>query len=147
MTGRMYHENAARVGAVLVFVGFNVLFFTQFYLGTKGMPRRYAQYDFVCADPVACSPSELAQKDLWETLHTISSYGSFVLATGLFLHLFVFMISLKNGKKAGPNPWGGASLEWATSSPPIEHNFHETPHVVAGPYEFPEIDESQAQAH
>jgi cytochrome c oxidase subunit 1 len=147
MTGRMYHENAARFGAALVFFGFNLLFFTQFFLGTKGMPRRYSQYDFACADPQICTASELAQKELWESLHTWSSIGSFILAAGLFLHLFIFLTSLKTGKKAGPNPWGGVSLEWATSSPPIEHNFHETPHVDKGPYEFPEIDESQSAAH
>ena len=147
LTGKMYHENAARLGAFIVFVGFNLLFFTQFFLGTKGMPRRYSQYDFVCADPQVCSASELAQKELWETLHSWSSIGSFILAAGLFLHLFVFLASLKSGKKAGPNPWGGVSLEWATSSPPIEHNFHETPHVDQGPYEFPEIDDSQSVAH
>ena len=96
------------------------------------MPRRYSQYDFVCADPQVCSASELAQKELWETLHSWSSIGSFILAAGLFLHLFVFIASLKSGKKAGPNPWGGVSLEWATASPPIEHNFHETPHVDQG---------------
>ena len=110
------------------------------------MPRRYGQYDFICADPTACSAAEIHQKALWETLHTWSTYGSWILASGLFLTLFYLLHSLKYGEKASPNPWGGASLEWATASPPIEHNFHHTPHVNGGPYEFPEIDDSQLPA-
>jgi cytochrome c oxidase subunit 1 len=45
--------------------------------------------------------------------------------------------SLKFGATAPANPWGARSLEWAIQSPPIEHNFHEIPNVVEGPYEYP----------
>ena len=44
MTGRMYNETVGRIACTLVFIGFNMTFFTQFFLGSKGMPRRYYNY-------------------------------------------------------------------------------------------------------
>jgi cytochrome c oxidase subunit 1 len=123
MFGKMYNERAARLGALLVFIGFNMTFFTQFMLGSQGMPRRYAEYAVE-----------------FQSYHVISSIGSFILAAGLFWTLFYFVHALLRGKKAPANPWGGVSLEWAVSSPPTMHNFHDTPHVDSDPYNFPEID-------
>ncbi len=122
MFGRMYNENAGRIGCLLVFVGFNVTFFTQFFLGTQGMPRRYASY-----------------VDEFTLLHQISTYGSYILALGFFVHLGTFIHSLFLGPKAPQNPWGGLTLEWETETPPIEHNFHEEPVVTHGPYDFDEV--------
>ena len=119
MFGKMYNENWAMLGAVLVFIGFNVTFFTQFFLGTRGMPRRYATY-----------------VDEFHLLHQISTVGSFILATGFFVHLFTFIHSLVAGKPAPANPWGGLTLEWEVESPPIEHNFHHEPILRHGPYDF-----------
>ncbi|MCC6623686.1 MAG: cytochrome c oxidase subunit I [Deltaproteobacteria bacterium] len=127
MFGKMYNETHGKIGALLVFIGFNVTFFTQFMLGSQGMPRRYAEYD-----PV------------FQPYHVISSIGSFILAAGLFWTLAYLVMALVKGKKAGDNPWGGASLEWATMSPPIMHNFHDTPHVDTDPYNYPEIDRTAA---
>jgi len=127
MFGKMYNEGHARIGVILVFVGFNVTFLTQFMLGSQGMARRYAEYD-----PV------------FQTYHVISSIGSFVLGAGLLWILAYMVWALMKGPKAPANPWGGVSLEWATQSPPIEHNFHKTPHVDTDPYNFPEIDRSAA---
>jgi len=39
------------------------------------------------------------------------------------------------------------TLEWQTASPPIEHNFHDQPHVYTSPYDFPEIDKSAGNFH
>jgi cytochrome c oxidase subunit 1 len=130
MFGRMYNEKAGYVGVFLVFIGFNVTFFTQFMLGSQGMPRRYAEY-----------------AEGFQTYHVISSIGSFILAAGLLWTLIYFIHGIFKGEKAGPNPWGGVSLEWATQSPPIHHNFHETPHVDADPYNFPQIDRSKSSGH
>lgn len=130
MFGKMYNEKHAFVGAALVFIGFNLTFFTQFMLGSQGMPRRYATYDVE-----------------FQTYHVLSSIGSFVLGLGLIWTLIYMVMGLFNGKKAGPNPWGAASLEWATQSPPIEHNFHQIPHVDSDPYNYPEIDRASAKAH
>jgi len=125
MFGRMYNETLGKISALLVFVGFNLTFFTQFFLGHQGMPRRYYAY--------------LPE---YETLHQVSTIGSWILAVGLFLVLYTLIIALKSGERAPANPWQAVSLEWQTASPPIEHNFHATPHVTGSPYDFPEIDKS-----
>jgi cytochrome c oxidase subunit 1 len=127
MTGRMLNEFWGKVSCFFVFVGFNVTFFSQFLLGTKGMPRRYANY--------------LPEFQTW---HQISTIGSYLLGLGFFITLIYMIQSLINGEKAPKNPWGGLSLEWETDSPPIEHNFHGQPVVNHGPYEFPEIDHSKS---
>lgn len=124
MTGRMYSEKLAFVGCLLNFIGFNLTFFSQFIMGSRGMPRRYASY-----------------LEEFQAFHVASTIGSYILALGLFLTLFYLLHSLFRGAKAPQNPWAGISLEWQTATPPIEHNFHDTPVVKHGPYDFPEIDE------
>jgi cytochrome c oxidase subunit 1 len=117
--GKMYNEFWGMVGAVVVFVGFNITFFSQFFLGTQGMPRRYASYI-----------------DEFQHLHVVSTVGSWILLLGFLIHLFVFIHSLLLGRKAPQNPWGGLTLEWEASSPPSEHNFDHEPIVKHGPYDF-----------
>jgi cytochrome c oxidase subunit 1 len=125
MFGRMYNEFWGKVSALLVFIGFNTTFMTQFFLGHQGMPRRYYAY--------------LPE---YEIMHQVSTIGAWILMVGLFTVLFTLMAAIKSGARAPANPWGGVSLEWETASPPIEHNFHQTPHVVGSPYDFPEIDKT-----
>jgi cytochrome c oxidase subunit 1 len=127
ITGKTYNEKIASVACLLSFTGFNVTFFTQFLMGTHGMPRRYWAY--------------LPE---FHSYHVVSTIGSYILAAGLFTTLFCLVQSLLAGKKAPQNPWNGLSLEWQTATPPIEHNFHDTPVVRSGPYEFPEIEKVQA---
>ena len=98
MFGRDYAELPAQVAFVFVFVGFNLTFLSQFVLGLHGMPRRYASY-----------VPEL------QDLNQLSTVGSFILALGFFIHLFVFVQSLVSGPKAKPNKWGGLTLEWETT--------------------------------
>ena len=119
MFGRMYPERLAQFTAALVFLGFNMTFFTQFILGTKGMPRRYANYP-----------------DQFQPLHAFSSVGSYILGLGLFIMLGYLIWSLIKGDKAPENPWGGRTLEWQTSSPPIQANFIEAPVVTGEPYDY-----------
>ena len=117
-TGRMYPEKAGRIGAALVFLGLNVTFFPQFILGSRGMPRRYYNY--------------LPE---FQSLHVLSTLGAYTLGIGFLLTAFYLWRSLKNGKIASANPWGGATLEWQCSSPPPYYNFHKAPVVSAGPYD------------
>jgi cytochrome c oxidase subunit 1 len=122
MTGKMYTEWVGIVGCLLVFIGFNVTFFTQFFLGIQGMPRRYASY-----------------VDEFQLLHQISTVGSFTLGLGFLIQLGNFIHSMIAGNKAPPNPWGGLSLEWHIESPPTEHNFHSEPILTHGPYDYEDV--------
>jgi cytochrome c oxidase subunit 1 len=125
ITGRMYNETLGKIAVFLIFVGFNATFFSQLVLGAKGMPRRY--YDYV---------------DRFEALHQISTYGSYVLALGLFIVLFYGVYSMFFGPKAPANPWAAATLEWTNvAALPDPHNFVRTPLVTRGPYDFHLADE------
>jgi cytochrome c oxidase subunit 1 len=132
MFGRMYNERAGQLSAILYFIGFNLLFFSQFMLGSQGMPRRYATYDQVSVDL-------LPTFEMW---HRLSTMGSWVMAASMFLTLFTLLHAILRGKPAGDNPWGAESLEWKTQSPPIEHNFHGQPTVDRDPYHFRQIEET-----
>ncbi len=126
ITGRMYSETAGRIAAVLVFVGFNLTFFTQFVMGSRGMPRRYHDYAGL-----------LDQYPEFAAYNLASSVGSFVLAAGLFMILAYAVHSLVRGKKAPANPWGAVTLEWTHTGPiPDPHNFEKVPLVTRGPYDF-----------
>ncbi len=90
MIGKMYNELGGQISAVIVFIGFNLTFLPQFVMGSRGMPRRYAQYD----------PE-------FQFLHQVSTVGAFVLGLGLFVAAGVLLSSLFRGRKAPANPWGG----------------------------------------
>ena len=119
MFGKMYNWKRAAWGWLILFIGFNVLYFPMLILGWEGMPRRY--YDY---------PPQ------FHTLHLISTIGSWILIAGLILIFFNLVQGLRKGQKAGDNPWGGATLEWQISSPPPINNFEKIPVVERGPYEF-----------
>jgi cytochrome c oxidase subunit 1 len=119
MTGRMYSDAAAKVAAVIVFVGFNLTFGPQFILGYLGMPRRYHMY-----------PEE------FQVLNVLSSAGASILAVGYVLVAIYLIASLFNGEEAGENPWHATGLEWTTQSPPLPHNFEVQPVVTEGAYEY-----------
>jgi cytochrome c oxidase subunit 1 len=114
MTGRMLSERLGHWQFWPMFVGFNLAFFPQILLGLNGMPRRVADYE----------PS-LG----WNRDNLLSSVGAFILAASILPFLINVVVSLRRGRPAGPDPWGGNTLEWATSSPPPEHNFDELPPV------------------
>ncbi|HEY6001105.1 MAG TPA: cbb3-type cytochrome c oxidase subunit I [bacterium] len=121
ITGRLYDERAARAGWVLLFVGFNLLYFTMFVLGLQGMPRRYFDY------PARYFPG-----------HMTATVGSWILALGLAVVLGNLLRALRRGAPAPADPWGGTTLEWTTSSPPPPENFEEIPVVTRGPYAYGE---------
>jgi cytochrome c oxidase subunit 1 len=119
MTGRMYSEKWGRIACTLIFIGFNMTFLTQFILGSRGMPRRYYNY-----------------LDQYQQLHAFSTVGSWVIGLGMFMTAAYLLASLRKPMDAPDNPWGGTTLEWQTSSPPIEHNFEEQPVLTKAPYDY-----------
>jgi heme/copper-type cytochrome/quinol oxidase subunit 1 len=116
MSGRLLNEGMGKLHFWLMVIGFNVTFFPMHQLGLSGMPRRIADY------PAAAG---------WNELNLIASAGSglIALATALFLWNVVSAVWLRRGALAGPDPWEGSTLEWATDSPPPHHNFHAIPPI------------------
>ena len=120
MTGRMYHEPTGRLSAVLVLVGLNLTFFPQFIMGTRGMPRRYYNY-----------------LEEFQSLHQLSTIGAFTMGLGFLVTAFCLFTSMRKKKADAPvNPWGANTLEWSLPSPPPYYNFHDTPAVTEGPYDY-----------
>jgi cytochrome c oxidase subunit 1 len=119
MTGRMLNEKLARAGWLLMFVGFNVTFLTQFFLGYKGMPRRWAVY-----------PAQ------FQDLNIVSTVGSWILAAGILIMFVNFIRGLVAGEPAPSNPWKGLTLEWQTASPPPTENFGKIPVITDWPYGY-----------
>jgi len=119
MTGRMLNEKVARAAWALIFVGFNVTFFTMFIVGVRGMPRRYAEY-----------------LPKFQVENVISTIGSAVLALGILVMCWNLLQGLRKGAPAPANPWRALSLEWKAASPPETENFHEIPVVTEWPYGY-----------
>ena len=114
ITGRLLDERLGKVSFWLIFVGFNLLFFPMHLSGLLGMPRRVYTY----------SPG-LG----WDAWNLASTAGAYVVAVGILATVVNFLRSLRRGEPAGDDPWGGDSLEWATSSPPPPYNFAAIPEV------------------
>jgi cytochrome c oxidase subunit 1 len=114
----MVDERLGRLGAALVFLGFNLTFIPQFFAGVAGMPRRYATYAAA-----------------FQRMNRLSTVGAFVLTAGLVVALWSLLAALRSGRRAPPNPWGAASLEWSAASPPVHDNFEAAPRV-GKPYDF-----------
>jgi cytochrome c oxidase subunit 1 len=119
MTGRMMNERLGQWHAWVTFVAFNATFLPMHWLGLLGMPRRVAVYD--------------PEFEFW---NIVVSLCSFVLAASTLMIMGNMLWSFKNGKKAGPNPWGARTLEWMIPSPPPYYNFKTVPAVLSAPYDF-----------
>jgi len=115
-TGRLMSERLGLWNFWLFFVGFNVAFFPMHLLGLHGMPRRVYTYG-----------AEMG----WGTLNALSTLGALMIAASVLCFMFNVWHSRRHGVVAGPNPWGGGTLEWATASPPAACNFEAIP-VVHG---------------
>ncbi|WOJ88245.1 cytochrome c oxidase subunit I [Methylocapsa polymorpha] len=114
MTGFLYSEPLAKTHFWLTFIGVNLTFFPQHFLGLAGLPRRYIDY-----------PDAFAQ---W---NRISSYGSYITGVGLLLFFYVIYDGFAKKRLAGNNPWGAGAttLEWTLSSPPPFHQFETLPRI------------------
>jgi cytochrome c oxidase subunit I+III len=116
MTGRLLDERLGRVSFWTLFVGTNVVFFPMHIVGMLGMPRRVWTY-----------PDGLGWGG-WNMLETI---GAFMVAAGVMLVVWNVAASLVRGERAGANPWGAPTLEWATPSPAPAYNFAVIPTVAS----------------
>ncbi|MEO0487264.1 MAG: cytochrome c oxidase subunit I [Pseudomonadota bacterium] len=113
MTGKMYPEWAGKVHFWTMFVGANLTFFPQHFLGRQGMPRRYIDY-----------PDAFAYWNWWSSLGAFLSFASFLFFFGVIAY------ALTKGRPARENnPWNeyADTLEWTLPSPPPEHTFEILP--------------------
>jgi cytochrome c oxidase subunit I len=114
ITGRMMNEPLGKAFFWTFLVGWNLTFMPMHWTGLLGMPRRVFTYS-----------SELGV----DTLNLMSSIGGAIQAVAILMLVANIIYSLKRGPKAPRNPWNAPTLEWATESPPVEHNFNKIPTV------------------
>ena len=112
ISGYMYNEMIAKLHFWLTFIGINLVFFPQHFLGLAGMPRRLVDY-----------PEAFAG---W---NFVSSIGSYISEFGVLIFLLGLAEAFVRKRVAGPNPWGAGTttLEWTLSSPPPFHQFDTLP--------------------
>ena len=113
-TGRLMSETWGKVSFALIFGGFNLGFAPMHVLGLMGMPRRIYTYG-----------PEMG----WGPLNLVATAGSVIAVIGGLVFVGNALWSLWRGRAAGPDPWGGSTLEWAAPSPPPSYNFEHTPVV------------------
>lgn len=114
MSGYMIPEFWGKLHFWVTFIGVNMVFFPQHFLGLAGMPRRYADYP-----------------DAFAHWNYISSIGSYISGVAVIIFLMANYIAFKRKELAGPNPWGpgATTLEWTLSSPPPFHHFDVLPRI------------------
>ena len=115
MWGYQYSEFWGQVHFYTTFVGVNLAFFPQHFLGLAGMPRRYVDYP-----------------DGYAYWNYVSSIGSFMSAAATLIFLWVVIEMFMRKRKVADNPWGpgATTLEWTLPSPPPFHQFNTLPRIT-----------------
>jgi len=131
MSGYMYSDILGKVHFWISFVGANIIFFPQHFLGLAGMPRRVADYP-----------------DAFSDWNFISSIGAYIFAAGMLVFFANMILAFARRERAAENPWGAGAttLEWTLSSPPPFHQFDTLP-VVTGPAIAPDWEPSHLEHH
>ena len=115
MSGYMYNERLGNIQFWVMFVGVNITFFPQHFLGLAGMPRRYVDYP-----------------DAYAFWNEVSSVGALISGAGVVVFLYVIYEAFQMKRVAGDNPWGvgATTLEWTLPSPPPFHQFETLPRIT-----------------
>src|ERR1700722_8494772 len=114
MFGYMYSEWIGKLHFWVTFIGVNLVFFPQHFLGLSGMPRRYVDYP-----------------DAFAGWNLVSSIGSYISGFGVLIFIYGVIDAFARKEQAADNPWGpgATTLEWTLSSPPPFHQFEVLPRV------------------
>jgi cytochrome c oxidase subunit 1 len=114
MTGYTYSEFLGKLHFWLTFVGVNLAFFPQHFLGLAGMPRRIADYP-----------------DAFAGWNYVSSIGSYISGLGLIVFFVGIAHAFSRKERAAGNPWGdgATTLEWTLPSPPPFHQYETLPRI------------------
>jgi len=113
MSGRQYPEWAGKLHFLLFFIGANLTFFPQHFLGRQGMPRRYIDYP-----------------DAFAFWNYISSIGAFIAFASFVFFIGIVFYTIFAGRRVEENSYWGdyaETLEWTLPNPPPEHTFEELP--------------------
>ena len=111
MSGKQYSEALGKLHFWLFFIGANLTFFPQHFLGLAGMPRRIPDYP-----------------DVYAGWNYVSTIGSYISAFSVLIFLFMVWRAFASGKPVGDKQWeGGTTLEWTLPSPPPFHTFEDQP--------------------
>jgi cytochrome c oxidase subunit 1/cytochrome c oxidase subunit I+III len=114
VTGKLYDERLGKLSFWVTFVGTGLTFFPMHIVGLLGMPRRVYTY-----------PDNLG----WQPYNLIESIGSYMITVGLLMVAVNLVRSYFKGAPSGNDPWGGATLEWSTTSPPPDYNYAVIPKI------------------
>ncbi|MFO1185186.1 MAG: cytochrome c oxidase subunit I [Bauldia sp.] len=114
MTGYMYNETLGKLNFWMTFIGVNLIFFPQHFLGLAGMERRYADFP-----------------DAFAGWNFVSSLGAYLSSAGILVFLYAVIDAFVRKQRAGDNPWGAGAttLEWVLPSPPPFHQWESLPRI------------------
>src|SRR6476660_358597 len=114
ISGYMYSETIGKLHFWVTFIGVNLVFFPQHFLGLSGMPRRYVDYP-----------------DAFAGWNLVSSLGSYISGFGVLIFIYGVVDAFAKKRVAEANPWGpgATTLEWTLPSPPPFHQFEVLPRV------------------
>ena len=125
VTGRKMNEFLGKLHFWPSLVFMNGVFFPMMIQGLNGVSRRLADggitYDFA---------GEVAG------LNRMMSVSAWCLALAQIPFIINFFMSIRNGEKAGRNPWNSTTVEWLAPSPAPHGNFDQEIVVTRGPYEY-----------
>ena len=128
-TGKMLDEKLGIIHFALTFIGFNLCYAPQHWLGLNGMPRRVAEYD-----------------PQFTLVNQISSVGALLMAISTLPFLWNILYSFIKGEKAGNNPWQALTPEWLTTSPPPVENWSGEAPLVTKPYGYGEKNSDEGSS-
>jgi cytochrome c oxidase subunit 1 len=114
MSGKLLDERLGQIQFWLMLIGVNLTFFSMHILGLLGMPRRIYTY-----------PANFG----WDEINLLQTIGAYMLGIAIMVFFVNLIVSLRNGKEAGDDPWDAFTLEWDTTSPPPHYNFPVVPTV------------------
>nr|YP_004733173.1 cytochrome c oxidase subunit I [Abidama producta]ACT36219.1 cytochrome c oxidase subunit I [Abidama producta] len=113
-SGMTLNSKWLKIQFMLMFIGVNMTFFPQHFLGLSGMPRRYSDYP-----------------DAYMSWNILSSMGSMISFISILMLMFIVWESMMAKRKSLFPKSMSSSIEWLQKTPPSEHSYNELPILVS----------------